>query len=144
MSNIQPLTSLTFGFIPPVEERQIPVVTPANRIPPFQIFRNQNAHGLADITVDAVFQHGYVVHLVPFLDAADPMDIVTLSSGIDIIIWKQSEPLTTDIQGGKFYIKVSDTVNTWYSKYWMLIQCGDIVMYPTEGGLVFDEYEITT
>jgi hypothetical protein len=72
------------------------------------------------------------------------MDIVTLSSGIDIIIWKQSEPLTTDIQGGKFYIKVSDTVNTWYSKYWMLIQCGDIVMYPTEGGLVFDEYEITT
>lgn len=145
MSNfIQPLTSLTFGYVAPVEERQFTAVTPADRIPPFQIIRAQNTHGLTDVTVEAVYQNGNVVDLYALLDAADPMEIVTLANGTDILIWKQLESLTADIDGGKFYVRVSDTNETWYSKFWLVVRCGSLVAYPEEQGLVINEYEIST
>jgi len=124
----QPLTSLNFDTKLPLTDRDIDldIITPADRIPPFQIVRPQNVHPLADITVEAVyFGTGAVVDLKALRDPATPMQLLTLSDGTDVIIWDHIEgnPLTADITGGRFYVRVSDTVTTWYSRYIIRVSC---------------------
>ncbi len=128
----QPKTSMFFSdVIPPVS--QFNVVTPPNEIPPFEIIRAQNVHPLADLTVEAIDASGNAIDLIALLDAGDPMEIVTLSNATDVIIWKQSIVLTGDIPGGVYYVKVTDTVNKWYSRSWLQVGCQDVVAPPDPG-----------
>jgi hypothetical protein len=129
MINPQPKTSMFFAdVIPPVS--QFNVVTAANEIPPWEIIRAQNTHGLSDISVEAIDGYGNVIDLYALLDPADPMEIVTLSNATDVLIWKQSLQLTGYIPGGIYYVKVTDTVNTWYSRYWLQIGCFNVDVPP--------------
>lgn len=144
-TTFQPLTSLTFDTKVPVTNRivDLDVVTPADRIPPFQILRPTNIHGLTDITVEAIYPNaGTVIDIKALLDAADPMQLFTMNDGTDRIIWVQSLPLTAYLDGGRFYVKVSDTVTTWYSRYMLQVRCGDIVVYPPSADIDIDETEI--
>lgn len=135
---IQPFTSLTFGDYVP-RESQFYVVTPSDQIPPFQIKRPSNVHGIADIEVDAIpFGAGTPIDIVALLDAADPMEVVVLTDGTDLIIYKQQLPLTSDLAPGLYYVKVTDSVNTWYSRYLLRVQCGAIVPYPDLDGVEID------
>ena len=138
---IQPFTSLTFGdYIP--RDSQFCVVTPSDQLPPFLIMRASNAHGLSDISVEAVpVTDGGAIDVVALLEANEPMEILTMSDGTDRIFYKQTLPLTSDLTPGRYYIKVSDTVNTWYSRYILCIQCGAIVDYPDLEGL--EVYDLT-
>ncbi len=138
----QPLTSLTFTDVGIPHNSQCYVVTPADRIPPWQIERPMSVHGLADITVEACSFSGNVIDLVALLDAGDPMEIVTLSDSTDRIIWKQTLPLTAPIDGGIYYVKVSDTVTTWYSRYVLKVECGSIVPHPDfVPGYIVEDYD---
>lgn len=132
---MQPLTSLTFGkIIPTYLDEHLCVKTPADRIPPFQIVRPARAIGVAGLTVYAVKKSdGSTIDLKALLDPTDPMEILQLTTGIDVIVWKQIEPLTAYIDSSIFYVKVSDGVDTWYSRYMLQVKCGNIVSYPTEG-----------
>ena len=127
----QPLTSLTFGNKIP-HRSQFVVYTPADQIPPFQISRPQNAHGLADLTIEAISSSGNVIDIKAMIDlaAGDTMRIVTFTDGTDVIIYPQLYPLMSVIDGGVYYIKVSDSINTWYSRYMLKVTCGSIVPYP--------------
>ena len=129
MSNtVQPLTSLYFDTKLPVTERSyhLDILTPAERIPPFQIRRAQNTHPLADITVEAIYPaSGAIVDLKALRDPATPMQLLTMTDGTDLIIWDHIEanPFIADITGGRFYVEVSDTVNTWYRQYMLRVSC---------------------
>ena len=149
MTNItQPLTSLTFSTLLPVTSR-IPelsdVVTPADRIPPFQISRPNSTGALAAITVEAIYPGtGAVIDLKALLDAADPMQLVALTDGTDRIIWPQALPLTANLDGGRFYVKVHDGETTWYSRYLLNVKCGAIVtVLDIASDLFINETEIS-
>lgn len=146
---MQPLTSLTFGDIIP-HDSQFVVYTPADRIPPFQINRPMSAHTLAEITVEAINIHtGATQDLKALRDVANPMRIVTLSNGLDVIIWDSPDayPLTSDITASKFYVKVYDGETTWYSRYLLVVECGRtsaVPYYPTDdnGGFIINQNEM--
>jgi len=148
---MQPLTSLNFSTLVPNDcNEAFCVRTPADRIPPFQINRPMSAHTLAEITVEAVrLYDGTTQDLKALRDAGAPMRIVTLSSGIDVIIWDSPDayPLTADITAGKFYVKVYDGENTWYSRQILMVDCGYSSAdnyFPTEddGGFTINQSEM--
>lgn len=145
MNNVmQPLSSLCFDTKLPITDR-IPeitdVVTPADRIPPFQIQRPWSVHGIADITIEAVYPAtGTIINIVALMDAADPLQLFTLTDGTDRILYLQSEALTSDLEGGRFYVKVSDTETTWYSRYMLNVKCGAIVAYPPVEALLTETH----
>jgi hypothetical protein len=55
-----------------------------------------------------------------------------MTDSTDRIVWPQTLPLTAPIDGGKYYVKVSDTVTTWYSRFLLRVECGSIVPYPSD------------
>jgi hypothetical protein len=147
MNQRQPMTSLFFDIKEPLTDRNIEfdILTPADRIPPFQIIRASNIHPLTDITVQAIYPAtSAIVDLKALRDPATPMQLTTLNNGTDIIIWDHSEsnPFIADITGGRFYIKVSDTVNTWYSRYIIRVSCTDSMTPPPSND--FEDYDLET
>jgi len=121
----QPNTSLSFSRSIPVFTPDFFVVCPANQIPPFQIVRPTNISGT--ITVQAITFRGVVVNLHTLL--TNPIEIKTLTDGTDRIIWRQIGLFSSQVPGGKYYIKVSDGINTWYSKYIIQFSC-DLLIQP--------------
>ena len=131
MTYINANTSLKFGTEIP-RYSQFHVVSPPDQIPPFQIRRASNTHGIADITIEAIPASGIgtPIDIVALMDVADPLEIVAFSDGTDAIVYKQTLPLTADLSKGNYYIKVSDTVTIWYSQYIIEIECGELMGYP--------------
>jgi len=119
----QPYTAIQFGAIIPYQNTQVYVVALPDQLPTFQIVRASNVFGLSDISIELISTTGAVIDVKALMSPTDPLQLMQLTNNTDVLIYSQNEVLISDIPAGQYYVKVSDTVNIWYSQVMLKIKC---------------------
>lgn len=91
-----------------------PLISSKNRLLPFQIKRQSRYNTIASIKLFC-FNDTEIEDIYTTIETKD-ITIVTSSENMDYITYFANYDLTEDLPCGKYYLKITDSIDIWYSE----------------------------
>lgn len=123
MYSNEPRTALRFITTKPEYSRmfmELDLYTPKEQLMPFQIHRQPRGESITVFKAVRV-DEAYEMDLFAYVDTNEEPYILSFV-GKDMIIYK-ADPLAVDLNPGRFYLVISDGIETWYSMSILRIAC---------------------
>lgn len=98
-----------------------PLFTPANSLLPFQIMRETRTNTAAEITAVLFTIDGEEVEDITTTLRETGIEIVKLAD-YDVIVYPARIYMATNWQDGRYYVRLNDGVQTWYSEVFTVVQ----------------------